>query len=216
MVLVIILLGPPGSGKGTQALLLSKELKLPHISTGDLFRDNISRNTPLGQKAKAHLDAGKLCPDDLVIDMLFDRVSQPDCAQGYLLDGFPRTIPQSEALDKHLKANTRVIALNLLVRDESIVKRIEGRLTCRNCGSVYNLHFSPPTKKGICDKCGGELYQRTDDSAAVVQERLKVYHKQTAPLVEYYTKKKVLINVNGDASPEIVFQNLRSALQDGR
>lgn len=209
---VIILLGPPGSGKGTQAVRLSKDLGIPHISTGDLFRENIGKNTDLGKRAKTFMDAGRLVPDELVLEMLFDRVSRPDCNRGYLLDGFPRTIPQAEALESHL-SNAKVIALNLNVNDEVIVKRAEGRLTCKTCGHVYNRHFSPPQKEGICDKCSGELYQRTDDTAAVVTERLKVYHEQTKPLIQFYEKKGVLTQINGEQAPDVVFKDLTKALQ---
>jgi adenylate kinase len=209
---VVILLGPPGSGKGTQAVRLTKELKIPHISTGDLFRENISQNTELGKRAKSYMDAGKLVPDEVVLDMLFDRVSKPDSANGYLLDGFPRTLPQAEALDKHLASNTHLIVLDLEVPDEMIVKRAEGRLTCKGCGAVYNRYFNPPAKEGVCDKCGGELVQRPDDKAEVVQERLRVYHTQTQPLVDYYAKKGVLKRIDGTKSPDEVFNSLNVAL----
>lgn len=207
---VIILLGPPGSGKGTQAGGLTKELGIPHISTGDLFRENISKGTELGKKAKAYIDAGKLTPDELVIDMLFDRVAKPDCAKGYLLDGFPRTIPQAEALDAKLDKNSKLVVLNLNVSDELIFKRIEGRLSCKNCGHIHNKYFSAPAKEGICDKCGSPLVQRSDDKAEVVKERLRVYHEQTEPLVSYYSKKGVLANVNGESAPEVVAKELLS------
>jgi len=182
---VVILLGPPGSGKGTQAIRLTKELGIPHISTGDLFRENISKNTELGKRAKTYMDAGKLVPDEVVLDMLFDRVSRPDCAKGYLLDGFPRTLPQAEALAKHLKDGTDLVVLELEVPDEMIVKRVAGRLTCESCGTIYNRYFSPPSIEGVCDKCQGKLVQRSDDNEEVVKERLRVYHSQTSPLIDY-------------------------------
>lgn len=213
---VVILLGPPGSGKGTQAVRLTKELGIPHISTGDLFRENMSKDTELGKRAKSYINSGKLVPDELVLEMLFDRVSRPDAANGYLLDGFPRTLPQAEALDKHLGMNTNLVVLDLEVPDEVIVKRAEGRLTCKGCGSVYNRHFSPPAKEGVCDKCGGELIQRPDDRAEVVQERLRVYHNQTKPLVEYYAKKGVLSHVDGTQSPDQVFEALKGRLLQGK
>ena len=209
---VVILLGPPGSGKGTQAVRLTKELGIPHISTGDLFRENISKNTDLGKSAKSFMDAGKLVPDTIVLDMLFDRVSRPDCAKGYLLDGFPRTLPQAEAFEKHLSPGTHVTVLDLEVPDDAIIQRVAGRLTCKDCGSVYNKFFSPPAKEGICDKCGCELVQRPDDRAEVVQERLRVYHEQTQPLVEYYAKKGLLSRVDGTQSPDEVFQALKKKL----
>lgn len=209
---VVILLGPPGSGKGTQAVRLTKELGIPHISTGDLFRENVSKDTELGQRAKTYMNAGKLVPDEVVLDMLFDRVSRPDSANGYLLDGFPRTISQAEALEKHLGPNTELIVLELDVPDEIIVKRAEGRLTCKSCGTIYNRYFSPPAKEGVCDKCSGELYQRPDDKLEVVQERLRVYHDQTQPLVEYYTRKGVLRQVDGTQPPDEVFKALQQSL----
>ena len=209
--LVVILLGPPGSGKGTQAVRLSQELKIPHISTGDLFRENLSKNTDLGKKAKSYMDGGQLVPDEVVLEMLFDRVSRPDCVKGYLLDGFPRTIPQAEALERHLQDTANVIALNLQVKDELIFKRAEGRMTCK-CGQTYNKYFSPPKIEGKCDKCESALYQRTDDAAAVVQERLKVYHLQTEPLIEFYQKKGLLVSVNGENAPDVVFQELLKAI----
>ena len=209
---VIILLGPPGSGKGTQAVRLTKELGIPHISTGDLFRENISKDTELGKRAKTYMNAGKLVPDELVLDMLFDRVSRPDCQNGYLLDGFPRTLPQAEAYGAKLGDNTALTVIDLEVPDDVIVKRAEGRLTCKSCGNIHNRYFSPPTKEGICDKCGCELIQRPDDKAEVVQERLRVYHEQTKPLVEYYQKKGVLKRLDGTKSPDEVFESLKKAL----
>jgi len=211
---VIILLGPPGSGKGTQAVRMTKELGIPHISTGDLFRENIGKGTELGKKAKTFIDAGNLVPDEVVLDMLFDRVSRPDCAKGFLLDGFPRTIPQAEAFDKRFAGKANLVVLNLNVSNEAIVKRAEGRLTCRNCGSVYNKYFSPPAKDGVCDKCGGELYQRPDDAPEVVKERLKVYHTQTKPLIAYYEKKGLLTTVDGEAAPDVVYGKLMNLYRE--
>jgi adenylate kinase len=209
---VIILLGPPGSGKGTQALRLSKELGIPHISTGDLFRENIGKNTELGQKAKEFTNSGKLVPDSLVLDMLFDRVAKPDCEKGFLLDGFPRTIPQAEAFDKQLSRNDELIVFDLEVPDDVIVKRIEGRRTCPSCGKIYNIHFSPPKEAGKCDDCDVQLTQRTDDTKEVVKERLKVYHEQTEPLIHYYSKKNVLYTFDGEKDPEEVFKELKNRL----
>lgn len=212
---IVILLGPPGSGKGTQAVRLSKELNIPHISTGDLFRENIKNNTDLGKKAKSFMDAGKLVPDELTLELLMDRVARPDCARGYLLDGFPRTIPQAEALDKYLsekEKGARIVALNLQVPDEVIVGRIAGRLMCKNCPNIQHKETSPPAKEGVCDKCGGELYQRSDDKPEVVAQRLKAYHEQTQPLEEYYAKKGLLTNVNGEQHPDQVFADLMKTL----
>lgn len=202
---VVILLGPPGSGKGTQAVKLSKQLNIPHISTGDLFRENLSKGTALGNKAKSFIEAGKLVPDEVVLEMLFDRVSRADCANGYLLDGFPRTIPQAEAFEKHLNPNTKIIALNLNVNDAVIVKRIAGRLTCRQCGNIQQRECDDQEK---CHKCEGELFQRADDKADVVKERLRVYHNQTKPLIDFYDKKGLLVQINGENAPDQVFKDL--------
>lgn len=209
---VIILLGPPGSGKGTQAVRLTKDLGIPHISTGDLFRENISQGTELGKRAKSYMDAGKLVPDEVVLDMLFDRVSRNDTAKGYLLDGFPRTLPQAEALDKHLGKNVELVVIDLEVPDDVIVKRAEGRLTCKQCGNVHNRYFSPPAVEGKCDRCEGELIQRPDDKAEVVLERLRVYHAQTKPLVDYYGNKGVLKQFDGTKSPDDVYKDLKAYL----
>lgn len=210
---IVILLGPPGSGKGTQATQLSRELGIPHISTGDLFRENISKNTGFGKKARTFSDAGKLVPDEIVLEMLFERVSRPDSVKGYLLDGFPRTLPQAEAFGKSLPKTSHLIVLNLEVPDDVIVKRIEGRLTCSKCSKVYNRYYSPPRSEHCCDQCGGELVQRADDKGNVVQERLKAYHSQTKPLIDYYSKKGALFTVDGTLPPDEVFQALLSKLK---
>ncbi len=211
---IVILLGPPGSGKGTQAVRLSKELGIPHISTGDLFRENMSNNTPLGEKARGFINEGKLVPDELVLEMLFDRVSRPDAAHGYLLDGFPRTVPQAEALAKRLQSNATLAVLDLEVPDDLIVKRAIGRLTCGECGQLYNTYFSPPAKEGTCDKCSADLKKRADDTIEVVQERLKVYHAQTKPLEEFYDKKGVLRRVDGTQTPDDVYKALFQQLNN--
>jgi len=205
---IVVMLGPPGSGKGTQAMKLTREVGIPHISTGDLFRDNIAKGTELGIQAKGFIEAGKLTPDQLVLDMLFDRISRADCANGFLLDGFPRTVPQAEALDKKLQGKAKLLVINLTASDSLIEKRIEGRRTCKSCSEVYNIYFSPPKVPGQCDRCQGELYQRADDAAAVVQERLRVYNDQTKPLIGYYTKQGILITVNGEGSADSVYQQL--------
>lgn len=204
---VIIFLGPPGSGKGTQAARLAKETALPHISTGDLFRENMNQNTELGQKAKGYINAGKLVPDELVLDMLFERVSRPDSVKGYILDGFPRTIPQAEALDKYLKG-VQLKVFNLDVPDSVIMQRITGRLSCTQCGNIQHKEFSSPKEAGKCDKCGGQLTQRKDDSPEVVTERLKVYHAQTEPLIEYYQKQGKLTTIDGQQSPDEVYTDI--------
>ena len=194
---VVILLGPPGSGKGTQAKRITQELDIPHISTGDILRENIKKQTELGVKAKEYMNAGRLVPDDLVLDMLFERVERQDCESGYLLDGFPRTIPQAESLDRFLDNRAHLVAINLSVTDEIIIKRISGRMSCSSCGHVHNRYQSPPKVDGVCDICGGELVQRPDDQPEVVKERLQVYNDQTAPLIAYYEKKGVLHTIDG-------------------
>ena len=205
---VIILLGGPGAGKGTQAVRLSAHCALPHISTGDLFRENLSNGTEFGNRAKEYMEAGKLVPDEVVLDMLFDRVSRDDCREGYLLDGFPRTVPQAEALDGRLGNSVDLQVLNLEVADEVIVDRIGGRLLCRNCDAIMHEQFNPPKTEGVCDACGGELYTRKDDTADVVLERLRVYHEQTEPLATYYGAKGLVKNVDGEQAPDAVFGEL--------
>lgn len=214
---VLILLGPPGAGKGTQATRLSAELGLPHVSTGDLFRENLKQGTALGAKARGYMDAGKLVPDEVVIDMLFDRVSRPDCAAGFLLDGFPRTEPQAQALDTRLASQnaTDVRALNLSVSDASVLERLLGRWTCSKCGHVHHERFSPPRAAGRCDKCGGELQQRSDDTREVVEKRLAVYREQTKPVEAHYRARKLVRDVDGSRSPDDVFHSLLAAARTG-
>ena len=208
MVRVVILLGPPGAGKGTQAARLSSALGLPHIATGDLFRENREKGTPLGKRAQEFMDKGNLVPDELVLEMLFDRVSRPDCARGYLLDGFPRTLPQAEALEKRLSKGTSVQAVNLVVPDASLLERITGRRTCKSCGNVHHVKSARPRVEGQCDRCGGALIQRTDDTESVFRERLAVYRRQTQPLEGFYRSRGVLAEVAGDREPERVFEAL--------
>jgi adenylate kinase len=194
---VVILLGPPGAGKGTQAVRLSERYNIPQISTGDLFRENIKNGTPLGKKAQEYIDRGELASDELVLEMLFDRLEREDCRCGYLLDGFPRTLGQAEALDNYLDKETPVVVIDLEVPDSEIVDRITGRIVCKNCGTPYHKKAQKPQKEGICDRCGEELIQRKDDTKEVVETRLKVFHEQTAPLREYYKKSDRLITVEG-------------------
>ena len=210
---VVILLGAPGAGKGTQATRVSKAMSLPHVSTGDLFRANLAQKTELGQKVKQYLDAGKLVPDETVVDMLFDRVAQPDCAAGYLLDGFPRTEAQAEILSERLPGDWTVLVVNLDVPEEAIVERASGRLVCRANGAhVQHAKFSPPREPGVCDICGGELYTRDDDKPEVVRERLKVYGEQTRPLLDYYGQRGLLKTIDGQGSPDEVFETLQQTL----
>lgn len=211
--LIVILLGPPGSGKGTQSKLLSESLDIPQISTGDLFREHMKNNTPLGLKAKEFINAGQLVPDDIVLNMVEERVKADDSKNGYLLDGFPRTLPQAQAFKKELLNNAQLKVLNLNVDDDIIIKRVEGRLTCKRCGAIYNKYFSPPKKEGICDVCGGPLYHREDDNPDVVRERLRVYKQQTKPLIDYYQQHDGITQVNGEDSTEKVFQELLSHIK---
>ncbi|MEU9009820.1 adenylate kinase [Streptomyces sp. NPDC048479] len=195
----IVLVGPPGAGKGTQAAFLAKNLSIPHISTGDLFRANISQGTELGKQAKAYMDAGKLVPDEVTIGMAKDRLQQPDAENGFLLDGFPRNVGQAEALDDFLKsAGLKLDAvLDLEVPEDEVVKRIAGRRVCRNNSAhVYHVSYSPPKAEGVCDECGGELYQRDDDSEETVRTRLEVYHTQTEPIIDYYRAQGLVVTIS--------------------
>lgn len=203
----LIMLGAPGAGKGTQAKKIAEKYNIPHISTGDIFRANIKNGTELGQKAKTYMDQGLLVPDELVVDLVMDRFAQPDCENGYVLDGFPRTIPQAEVLDAALeKAGAKIdYAINVEVPDENIVNRMSGRRACVACGATYHLVHIPPKAEGICDTCGKELILRDDDKPETVKKRLGVYHEQTQPLIDYYTKKGALVEVDGTVDMEDVF-----------
>lgn len=213
--LVILLMGPPGSGKGTHAGPLSQHLSIPHISTGDLFRENIRNQTSLGKKAKSFIDLGNLVPDELVLDMLFDRVSKEDCKNGYVLDGSPRTIPQAKALDLRLKGTHKIIALNFHLDDSIIVERITGRIACKDCGRPHHKKYDPPRKEMTCDSCGGPLYQRDDDKEAIILKRLQVYREQTEPLIAHYAAQKgVLKQIDSKNSKAQVFSDVLDALPD--
>ncbi len=210
----IIMLGAPGAGKGTQAKMIAEKFDIPHISTGDIFRANIKNGTELGKKAKEFMDKGQLVPDELTVEILLDRVANEDCKNGYVLDGFPRTIPQADVLDKELtKLGDKVdFAINVDVPDENIVRRMSGRRACLKCGATYHIEHIPPKTEGICDKCGSELVQRDDDKPETVQNRLSVYHEQTQPLIEYYDKKNILKTVDGTKDMQEVFSNIVSIL----
>ncbi len=211
----IIMLGAPGAGKGTQARLISEKYNIPQISTGDIFRANIRDNTPLGQKAKSYMDQGLLVPDQVTCDLVVDRISREDCANGYILDGFPRTIPQAEALTKALDAQGTKIdyAIDVEVPDDNIVQRMSGRRACPKCGATFHIRYKMPKTEGVCDTCGNDLIQREDDHPETVQKRLDVYHSQTQPLIDYYEKKGVLHTVDGTRDMETVFQAICSALE---
>lgn len=210
----IILLGPPGAGKGTQAKLISSEFSIPHISTGDIFRANISEKTELGMKAKGYMDKGLLVPDELTIDIVKDRISKDDCKGGFLLDGFPRTVKQAEALDKFLNSKNEKIDCALLidVPTEKIFSRMTGRRVCTKCGASYHVKYNPPKVEGKCDLCGSSVVQRKDDSEDTVKERLDVYDKQTEPLIIYYKNEAVLRSVDGTQDIDKVFEDISGIL----
>lgn len=210
----IIMLGAPGAGKGTQAKMIADKYGVPHISTGDIFRANIKNGTELGMEAKKYMDQGLLVPDELTVRILLDRVAQDDCKNGYVLDGFPRTIPQAEVLDSELtKLGDHIdYAINVDVPDENIVKRMSGRRACLTCGATYHIEHVPPKKEGICDVCGSELVLRDDDKPETVKNRLNVYHEQTQPLIDFYTEKGVLKTVDGTAPMEEVFAAITAIL----
>ena len=205
----IILLGPPGVGKGTAANKLSKKLKIPHIATGDMLRENVAKKTKLGMKAKSYMDSGALVPDDLVIEMIKERLQRKDCKNGFILDGFPRTIYQADEISKVVKIDKVV---NIQASDEIIVKRIGRRRVCGECNFVYHLDFIKPNREGFCDKCSGTLYQREDDKPEAVKERLKVYREKTKPLIKYYKEKNLLADVDGSGSPEEEFELVYEAV----
>ena len=211
----IIMLGAPGAGKGTQAKMIADKYHVPHISTGDIFRANIKNGTELGMEAKKYMDQGLLVPDELTVKILLDRVGKEDCIEGYVLDGFPRTIPQAKVLDEALAELGESIdyAIDVDVPDENIVQRMSGRRACLSCGATYHLEHVPPQKEGVCDKCGNELVLRDDDKADTVLNRLKVYHDQTQPLIQFYETKGVLKIVDGTQAMEDVFQSIIAMLE---
>ena len=206
----IIMLGAPGAGKGTQAKKIAAKYQIPHVSTGDIFRANIKNGTELGMKAKSYMDAGGLVPDEITIGMLLDRIHEADCENGYVLDGFPRTIPQAESLTEALAGMDEKIdyAVNVDVPDENIISRMSGRRACLNCGATYHIVYNPPKQEGVCDVFGDKLVLRDDDKPETVQKRLSVYHDQTQPLIEYYEKAGVLKQVDGTQDMEAVFQDI--------
>ena len=210
----IVLLGAPGAGKGTQAKKLIEKYSMPQISTGDLLRAAVSAGTPLGKEAKSYMDKGDLVPDSVVLGMVAERLKQDDCKNGYILDGFPRNTAQAEALDKMLASLNMQLtaALSVDVPFEDLMKRLTGRRTCKACGQMYNIYFKAPAKEGICDKCGGELFQRDDDKEATIKKRLEVYNAQTAPLIDYYGKKGIVKSVSGTGSIDDIFKKVCEVL----
>lgn len=211
----IVMLGAPGAGKGTQAKKIAEEYGVPHISTGDIFRANIKNNTPLGQQAKIYMDKGELVPDELVVSLIMDRFDEPDCEKGYVLDGYPRTIPQAKALDNALKENGEKLdyAVDVDVPDEVIIDRMSGRRACLNCGATYHIINNPSKTESVCDACGNELVQRDDDKEETVKNRLDVYHDQTEPLKQYYADAGVLYTVDGTKEMEEVFKSICSIVE---
>ncbi len=209
----IILLGPPGSGKGTQAKMIADKYSVRHISTGDILRENVRNNTPLGVEAKKFMDAGQLVPDSLLIDIIKDRLAKPDVQGGYMLDGFPRTIPQAQALDKILPSLKQKIdvVLNIDVPDNELVRRLSGRRMCK-CGRSYHIMFNPPKVEGKCDECGGDLYHRDDDKEGAIINRLEVYKQQTQPLIDYFNKQGIIANINGAAGIPNIFEEISATL----
>ena len=212
----IVMLGAPGAGKGTQAIKIADKYDIPHISTGDIFRANIKGGTELGQKAKSYIDKGELVPDEVTIGMLLDRIAQDDCKNGYVLDGFPRTIPQAESLTEALKSQGDKIdfALNIDVPDEAIIERMSGRRACPKCGATYHIVYAAPKTENICDKCGTDLIIRSDDKPETVRDRLNVYHQQTEPLIAYYKAAGVLREVDGTQELPKVFEDVVAILSE--
>ena len=212
----IIMLGAPGAGKGSQASRIATEYQLPHISTGDIFRANLKEETELGKKAKSFMDKGELVPDDITIAMLLERIHKEDCKNGYILDGFPRTIPQAEALKEALaKKNEKIdLALDVEASDELIIKRMAGRRTCPACGAIYHIVTLPPKTEGICDRCGADLIQRKDDNEETVKNRLKIYHEVTEPLISYYKKEGILEEIDGAEELDKVFEKVKRIIHE--
>ncbi len=210
----LILLGPPGAGKGTQAQRMVDRYRIPQISTGDILRSAVKGSTPLGVKAKGFMDQGKLVPDEIVIGIIEERLKGKDCDAGFILDGFPRTIPQAEALEPILSKIGKKIdhVINIEVDSEELVRRLTGRRTCKNCGAMFHVLFQPPKKEGMCDRCGGALYQRADDNEEAIRTRLKEYEKQTSPLIQYYRGKKNLRSIQGVGGPDQIFEQIAHVL----
>jgi adenylate kinase len=211
----LVLVGPPGAGKGTQAEFIAAHLGVPKISTGDIFRANVSQGTPLGQEAKKFMDAGDLVPDEITVGMVRDRLAEDDAGKGFLLDGFPRNVPQAKTLDDMLlDAGTPLdVVLELVVDDDEVIRRLSGRRTCRSCGHIWHVDFDPPSTEGICDSCGGELFQRDDDKPETIRHRLDVYYEQTAPLVSYYAEAGLLVGIDAMGPVDDVTDRAISALR---
>ena len=210
----LVLLGPPGAGKGTQAKMMIEKYRIPQISTGDILRQAVKDGTPLGKEAKTYMDQGELVPDELIINLVKERIKADDCKEGYIFDGFPRTVAQAEALDNVLEGlSTKLDAVvSINVPEDEVVKRLSGRRTCKSCGTLYHIIYNSPTKEGICDKCGGELFQRDDDNETTIRQRLSVYQAQTSPLIEYYSKQSLVKAIPGTGEPQEIFTAICEAL----
>jgi adenylate kinase len=211
----LVLVGPPGAGKGTQAEFIAANQSVPKISTGDIFRANVGQGTPLGLQAKKYMDAGQLVPDEVTIDMVRDRLAEPDAADGFLLDGFPRTVPQAEVLDQMLAdlGTSLDVVLELVVDDDEVIRRLSGRRTCRGCGKIWHVEFDATEAENVCDRCGGELFQRDDDKPETIAERLRVYAESTAPLVDYYGSRGKLVGIDATGPVEDVTKRATDALE---
>jgi adenylate kinase len=211
----LVLVGPPGAGKGTQAQFISAHLSVPKISTGDIFRANVSEGSPLGKQAKEYMDAGDLVPDEVTVGMVRDRLAEDDAAKGFLLDGFPRTVPQAQSLDDLLAEMSAAldVVLELVVDDDEVVRRLSGRRTCRNCGHIWHVDFDPPSTEGVCDNCGGELFQRDDDKPETIRHRLEVYYEQTSPLIGYYAENGILVGIDAMGPVDDVTERATAALR---
>ena len=211
----LVFLGPPGAGKGTQSEKLSRELNIPHISTGDIFRENIKKQTDLGLKAKEYMDKGLLVPDRIVVEIIKDRLQESDCNKGFILDGFPRTVEQAKSLDETLGEMGLVLdcVINIDVPSNELISRLTGRRVCKECGTIYHIKYNPPKSEGICSSCGGTLIQRDDDEKETVENRLEVYSEETEPLIKYYTEKDALMTIDGRKDSEEVFQALKQAVR---
>jgi adenylate kinase len=214
-IMKLLILGPPGAGKGTQAVQISKKFDIPHISTGDIFRANIKGNTPLGKKAMEYMNKGELVPDELTCDLVFDRIMQDDAKKGFLLDGFPRNIFQAEKLDEVLKQRNLKLdcVINVSVEDSVLIERAVGRRLCKECGTTYHIKFNTTKVEGICDECGGSLYQRDDDKEETIKNRIDVYNKSTKPLIDYYTKQNIIANIDGQKDIDVVFADIVKAVE---
>jgi adenylate kinase len=211
----LVLVGPPGAGKGTQAQFVAAHLAVPQISTGDIFRANVSQGTPLGKQAKEFMDVGDLVPDEITVAMVRDRLAEPDASRGFLLDGFPRTVPQAVQLDDMLvEMDSKLdVVVELIVDDDEVVRRLSGRRTCRSCGHIWHVDFDPPSKEGTCDNCGGELFQRDDDKPDTIRHRLEVYAQQTAPLVGYYGERGILVGVDATGPVDDITERVIAAVR---